>query len=152
MIILSWLAVMCKTVSPQLQLMKEKEKLYRAEAMSKLHDLHTAIPALESAGRNKRFVSALPAIDGLVTLAVESISDFLERKRNKAMANALRAMEESQSQTLNRLDRYENDLLLYGKFHLNSTEEIIDTLQDMYERQTFVEQHVRNMTLDWPRR
>ena len=49
-----------------------------------MNELKTAIPALESAGRTKRFVSALPAITGLVTLAVESINGYLQSRRNKA--------------------------------------------------------------------
>ena len=118
----------------------------------KIDNLHAAIPALVYAGRNKRFAAALPATAGLVTLAIESISGYLQAKRNKAMANALNAMKEFQIEHDNRLNRYNNELLLYGKFSMNSTEEMIEALQDMYSQQSFVEKIVRNLTLDWPTR
>ena len=148
----SWLIVMCEAVSPQLQLIKTKERFYKAEVLKKIDNLHEAILALVSAGRNKRFAAALSAIAGLVTLAVESISGYLQAKGNKAMANALNAMKESQMEHNNRLNRYNNELLLYSKFSMNSTEEMIEALQDMYSQQSFVEKIVRNLTLDWPTR
>ena len=128
---------MCEAVSPQLQLIKTKERFYKAEVHTKIDNLHAAIPALVSAGRNKRFAAALPAIARLVTLAVESISGYLQAKKNKAIANALNTMKESQMEHNNRLNRYNNELLLYGKFSMNSTEEMIEALQDMYSQQKF---------------
>ena len=71
----------------------------------KIDNLHAVIPALVSPGRNKRFATALPAIAGLVTLAVERISGYLQAVRNKAMANALNTMKESQMEHDNRLNR-----------------------------------------------
>ena len=111
--------------------------------------MKAAIPDLESAGRFKRFASALPAIAGLVT---ESISGFPQRKRNKAIANAMRALEKRQDTTLNTLHRYRNDLLLHGEFSMNSTAELAETMQDLYVKHTFVESMVRNLSLDWPTR
>ena len=114
----SWLKVMCQAVSPQLQLLKEKEEAYKDETDTKVKDVKAAIPDLKSAGRFKRFASALLAIAGLVTLAAESISGFLQRKRNKAIANAMRALQKRQDTTLNTMHRYRNDLLLYGEFSM----------------------------------
>ena len=119
----SWLKVMCQAVSPQLQLLKEKEKAYRDETDSKVKDVQAIIPNLESTGRFKRFASALPAIAGLVTLAAEGISGFLQRKRNRTIANAMR-LDKRQDITQNSLHRYKNDLLLYGEFSMNSTKEL----------------------------
>ena len=148
----SWLTVMCQAVNPQLQLLKEKEKAYRDETDNKVRDVQAVIPDLESAGRFKRFASALPAIAGLVTLVTESISGFLRRKRNRAIANAIRALERRQDITQNSLQRYKNDLLLYGEFSMNSTKELTETMQDLYVKHTFVESMVRNVSHDWPTR
>ena len=150
--LVSWLRGMCEAVSPQLQLLKEKEKFYKREVLQKMNELKTAIPALESEGRTKRFVSALPAIAGLVTLAVESINGYLQSRSNKAMANALNALRNSQRATENRLNRYKSDLFLYGKFSMDSTVEIMDSLQLMYNQTSLVEDLVRNLTNDWPTR
>ena len=68
---------MCQAVSPQLQLLKEKEKAYKDETDSKVKDVKATIPYLESAGRFKRFANALPAIAGLVTLAL--VDSFREK-------------------------------------------------------------------------
>ena len=99
----------------------------------------------------KRFAAALiPAIAGLVTLAVESVSGYLQSKRNKNIAVAVRALSEENGHIRNQLNRYEEDLLLYGEFNMNSTEEIVETLQEMYSRQTLVEEVVANLTRNWP--
>ena len=148
-----WLTTMCAAVSPQLQLLQKKERFYRAEVRRMIKDeIYEAIPDLESAGRVKRFSGLIPAIAGLVTLAVESLSGYLQHKRNQAMANAMSAFQKSNEGTLNQLNRYKSDLLLYGQFNVNCTEKIIETLNDMYTRQTFVEEIVSNLTADWPRR
>ena len=42
----SWLTIMCEAVSPQLQLIKTKERFYKAEVHKKIDNLHAAIPAL----------------------------------------------------------------------------------------------------------
>ena len=115
-------------------------------------DVQAVIPDLESAGRFKRFASALPAIAGLATLAAESISGFLQRKRNRAIANAMRALDKRQDITQNSLHRYKNDLLLCGEFSMNSTKELAETMQDLYVKHTFVESMVRNLSHDWPTR
>ena len=115
-------------------------------------EIFTAIPALSSAGRTKRFAALMTVIAGLVTLTVESLNGYLQNKRNKAMANALDALHKSIEKTLNRLNRYGDDLMFYGEFTLNSTENIVNTLDEMYPRQTFIEETVVNVTSDWPRR
>ena len=49
----------------------------------------------------KKVLSALiPAIAGLATIAVESLNSFLQRKRNKAMANGMSALKKDQSQDI----------------------------------------------------
>ena len=91
------------------------------------------MPALGSAGRPKRFASmAIPAISGLVTLAVESVSGYLQNRRNKAMAKAMDTLHSAHRGLSNRLYRYEDDLLLYGTFSLNTTDEIIASLKGIY--------------------
>ena len=55
------------------------------------HDTNREIPVCK-----KKALSALiPTIAGLATIAVESLNSFLQRKRNKAMANGMSAIKTS---------------------------------------------------------
>ena len=59
---------------------------------------------LDLPDRPKRFASvAIPAIAGLVTLAVESVSGYLQNRRNKAMAKAMDALHSAHRGLSNRL-------------------------------------------------
>ena len=147
-----WMHHICMSVQPQLKLLQGKEKFYKRELQQLLdEEILTALPALGPAGRTKRFAAALiPAIAGLVTLAVESLSGYLQNKRNKYIALAVDALSKENGHYRNQLNRYGHDLLLYGEFSVNSTEGIIDTLNEMYSRQTLVEETVANLTKDWP--
>ena len=93
----------------------------------------------------------VPAIAGLVTLAVESLSGYLQNKRHKAMAKVMKALQQNQRLTFNQLHRYKDDLLLYGTYNLKSTESMLDTLQGLYHRQSSLEKHITQLQeYDWP--
>ena len=64
----------------------------------------------------------------------------------------MRALDRRQDITQNSLQRYKNDLLLYGEFSMNSTKELAETLQDLYVKHTFVESMVRNLSHGWTTR
>ena len=147
--IIGYLSIMCREATPLLALLEQKKVHYKGEIERRIQSIEAALPALRSAGRTKRFVGALPALAGLVTLAVEGISSYLQSKRNKAMATALNAMQDSQVETWNRLNRHKKDLLLYGQFSINSTNEIVKTLNDIYARQSFVENMMTNLSKSW---
>ena len=93
---------------------------------------------------------AIPTIAYLVTLAVESISGYLQSKRNKAMAKAMDTLPANQKGLANRLYKYEDDLLFYGTFSLNSTEEILSSIQGIFLRQSSLEGHIRELHEQWP--
>ena len=147
-----WLRSLCETSLPIISLLRKKEDFYKNKLQDLLtNELHRAMPALGSAGRPKRFASvAIPAIAGLVTLAVESVSGFLQNRRNKAMAKAMDAFHSAHRGLSNRLYRYEDDLLLYGTFSLNMTHEIIASLKGIYYKQSSLEGHIRVFNQKWP--
>ena len=66
--------------------------------------------------RKKALGAFLPAIAGLAKIAVESLSTFLQQKRNKAMSQGLNAI---------RYDHSKNDFLLYGKFNIAKLHDIV---------------------------
>ena len=80
----------------------------------------------------------ISAVTGLVTLAVEGISGYLQSKRNKAMANAMDALHRAQVENYDSLQQYKDDLLLYGSYSLNSTTDILNTLEGMYVNQASI--------------
>ena len=114
----------CRSMKPLISLMKGKE-LYYENAISKIlkeeipWSLHGSGYSYASRGfqdpasagqkflcstnretpvHKKKALSALvPGISGLATIAVESLNSFLQRKRNKAMASGLMAIQQDQS-------------------------------------------------------
>ena len=67
----------------------------------------------ETPVHKKKALSALvPASAGLATIAVESLNSFLQRKRNKAVASGLMAINKDQSLAWNSLKQLENDFSL----------------------------------------
>ena len=135
----------CKSMNPIINLMKGKESYYKT-AIRKLlqeeipwslhgsgyshasksiqdpasagqrflHDTNTETPV----GKRKALSALIPAISGLATIAVESLNSFLQRKRNKTMANGMSAIKKDQSLAWNSLKQLENYFLLYGKYNV----------------------------------
>ena len=125
-------------MKPLITLMKQKE-LYYENAIKKilkeyiLQSLHgsgyshasSTFQDLASAGgrfsndtnretpvhRKKALSAFIPAFAGLATIAVESLNSFLQRKRNKAMASGLMAIQQDQSLAWNSLKQLENDFV-----------------------------------------
>ena len=128
----------CEDSLPAFSLFEARETYYRNK-LTKLveEDLFGPLESYRSLGkRSKRFASLIiSAVMGLVTLAVEGISGYLQRKREKAMAKAMDALHRAQVENYDSLQRYQDDLLLYGSYSLNSTTHILDTLEGMYYNQ-----------------
>ena len=84
-------------------------------------------PRPRSTYRKRRFIAAigaalLPAAGKLVTLAVEELGGYLQRKRNKALTKALEQLDVRVTLTHNMMHQLEKDFLLFGEYELNSTE------------------------------
>ena len=75
--------------------------------------------------RKKAITAFIPAIAGLAKIAVESLSTFLQQKRNKAMAQGLNAIRNDQSLAWNSLKQLKNDFLLYGKSNVAKLQDIV---------------------------
>ena len=118
----------------------------------RLHDLieealYAALPKLKlHAGikvrcRSRRDLGAilLSAMPDVITLAVESISSFIKKKQEHRMNEAVVAMREDQASIRNRLQQYANDFLSYGKYNVETLDEVIDTVNALHQRQTEME-------------
>ena len=98
--------------------------------------MYIALPNLNCAKRKARALAAMiPANIGLITLAVENINSYLCRRRNEAMAKAMTALSNKQSQCKNMVLQFEDGFLMYGQPTLESTESIIESLTEMMRRQ-----------------
>ena len=145
---------MCKFMKPLITLIKQKEKFYEMAIQSILKEeilrsLHGKVNSQLSSSnqdpvstgwrilcstkggmpmpvcRKKAITAFIPAIAGLAKLAVESLSMFLQRRRNKAMAQGLNAIRNDQSLAWNSLKQLKNDFLLYGKFNAAKLQDIV---------------------------
>ena len=145
---------MYKSMKPLITLIKQKEKFYemaiqsilkeeiprslRGKVSSQLgHSNQDPVSAGQRIScstkgempmpvhRQKAISAFIPAIASLAKIAVESLSTFLQRKRNKAMAQGLNAIRNDQSLAWNSLKQLENDFLLYGKFNVAKLQDIV---------------------------
>ena len=83
--------------------------------------------------------AALPAIGKLATLAVEELGAYLQRKRNKALKVALQELDKKVTILRNEMHQLEKDFLLYGEFDINFTVSIIELLDSLDNRTSYLE-------------
>ena len=108
--------------------------------------LKTDIPqalekAQEKTHRSKRALlpAILPALSGLATIAIESLSSYLSGKRNKAMAKSLNEMRHLRKEDLNKLNELKNDFLLYGQYSSENIDKIVQTVRGLQNKTSKVE-------------
>ena len=93
--------------------------------------------------------AALPAIGKLATLAVEELGAYLQRKRNKALKVALQELDREKKQMRNEMHLLEKDFLLYGEFDVNSTMSIIELLDSLDNRTSYLERILQMKVKAW---
>ena len=93
--------------------------------------------------------AALPAIGKLATLAVEELGAYLQRKRNKALKVALQELDKKVTISRNEMHQLEKDFLLYGEFDINSTVSIIELLDSLDNRTSYLERILEMEVKEW---
>ena len=128
---------MCEHSLPLFSLIQKREQFNRDQLINLVeNDLYGTLHNLRTSQRSKRSVGlVISTVTGLVTLAVEAVGGYLQKKRNKAMAIAVDALRKAQLESYDKLQRHREDLLLYGTYSLKSTNAVLDTLQGMYTNQ-----------------
>ena len=81
----------------------------------------------------------IPALPGLPTIAIESLSSYCQKKINKAMANGLKELKGNENLQYNKLNKLVNDFLLYGKYNAENTEKIVLTINSQQNRTSRLE-------------
>ena len=91
--------------------------------------------------RKRRGIGALilSAIPGLITLAVESVGSWIKGKQQRRVDEAVSAMRVESQVNRNKLRQYSNDFLMYGKYNVDTLQNVIDTVNAMHRRQTELE-------------
>ena len=143
----------CEQALPKFSLLEKREQFNWKRLLNVIEeDLYGILKSYWSPNHSKRFAGlVISAVTGLVTLVVEGISSFLQSKRNKAMANAMDALQEAQVDIFNKLQRHKKDLLLYGTYSLKSTNAVLDTLQGMRTNQASLSESITNLNdFEWP--
>ena len=102
-----------------------------------INDLKTALPeCFERSGtsatstypRHKRGIWGLLA-GGLVTLATETVSWFIRRKRDKAVNKAIQRIDHNTQVTKGHVNQIDKDFAMYGKFDIETQKKILGELK-----------------------
>ena len=119
---------------------------------------HTSYIPLDDIPRNRseRAISlaaiasaALPAIGKLTTLAVEELGAYLQRKRSNALKVVLQELDKRVTISRNEMHQLEKDFLLYGEFDINSTVSIIELLDSLDDRTSYLERILEMEVKEW---
>ena len=90
--------------------------------------------------REKRgFLAFLPLIGKVATIAVEALGSYLQRKRNKAIAKALEAIQSGRFLEKNHLYKLDKDFVMYGEYDVQSTDGLIKLLSNLNNRTVTLE-------------
>ena len=83
------------------------------------------------------------AIPGLITLAIESVSSYIKGKQQQRINTAVEELRNDDKKIGNDLKQYRNELLMYGRYNLNSLKGVINTINALHDRQTYCERAVK---------
>ena len=135
----------CAWAIPYIEYLQQQEKYF----IDKVHehlcdDLYSALPELKPTSgplRNRRGIGnlILSMIPGLITLAVESVSSWIKDKQQRRVDEAVSTMRVESQVNRNKLQQYSNDFLMYGKYNVDTVQNVIDTVNAMHRRQTELE-------------
>ena len=83
------------------------------------------------------------AIPGLITLAIESVSSYIKGKQQQRINTAVTRLRNDDNKIRNDLKQHKNELLMYGRYNLNSLKGIINTINALHDRQNYYEWAVK---------
>ena len=70
-------------------------------------------------------------VSSFIGLAFEGISSFLHHKQNKALHQAVKAMDNKATIQYNKLMQPENSMLMYGIYNVKTLEKLINTVDNI---------------------
>ena len=91
------------------------------------------------------------AIPGLITLAIESVSSYIKGKQQQRINTAVEELRNNDNKIRNDLRQHRNELLMYGRYNLNSLRGVINTINALHDRQTYYEREVSQKDFNFRR-
>ena len=82
-------------------------------------------------------------IPGLITLAIESVSSYIKGKQQQRINTMVEELRNDDNKIRNDLRQHRNELLMYGRYNLNSLRGVINTINALHDRQTYFERAVK---------
>ena len=76
------------------------------------------------------------AIPGLITLATESVHSYIKGKQQQIIITAFTRLRNDDNKIRNDLKQHKNELLMYGRYNLNSLKGMINTVNALHDRQS----------------
>ena len=80
------------------------------------------------------------AILGLITQAIESVSSHIKGKQQQRINTAVEELRNDDNKIRNDLRQHRNELLMYGRYNLNSLRGVINATNALHERQTYLKE------------
>ena len=85
----------------------------------------------ERRGFGSLFVQAIP---GLITLAIKSVSSYIKDRQQQKINTMVKALRNDDDKIRNDLKQHRNELLMYGRYNLNSLKGVINTINTPSDR------------------
>ena len=95
--------------------------------------------------RGKRGLGGIvaKAFPGLITLAIESVSSYIKGRQQQKINTAVEELRNDDNKRRNDVRQHKNELLMYGRYNLNSLKGIINTINALHDRQSYYEWAVK---------
>ena len=110
--------------------------------------LNDTVKARETRGLWSILVQVIP---GLITLAIESVSSYIKGRQQQKINTVVEALRNDDNKIRNDLRQHRNELLMYGRYNLNSLKGVINTINALHDRQTYYERAVRQRDFNFRR-
>ena len=91
------------------------------------------------------------AIPGLITLATESASSYIKGRQQQKIITMAEALRNDNNKIRNDLRQHRNELLMYGRYNMNSLRGVINTINALHDRQTYYKRAARHRDFSFRR-
>ena len=83
------------------------------------------------------------AIPGLITLVIESVSSYIKGRQQQKINTAAEELRNDDMKIRNDLRQHKNEILMNGRYNLNSLKGIINTINALHDKQSYYEWAVK---------
>ena len=124
------LMMFCRKIEPFVLYYKRLIKSYNNTAYNILeNEINLILPQIP---RKQKCGTITLLVSSFIGLAYEGISSFLHHKQNKALHQAIKAMDRKTSIQCNKLMHLENSMLMYGVYNAEMLEKLINTVHNIH--------------------